>query len=144
MAEKNALGLSMSIDQKFVNDLAKDLVYESLITALGGKEEVIREIVRDFLSIKVDPDSGKRSTYSDAIPYMRYLTNAMISGEVKQAVQEVLDEKRPEIRAAIKKELSKKSTMDRMYDSFTKTMIENMSDKWRTKIDVTFDMERDD
>lgn len=138
MPEKNALGLSMTVDQKFINDIAKDIVYESLTTALGGKEEIIREIIRDFLSRKVDPKDGTPSTWSSAVPYVRYLSNAMISEEVKQCVKEVFEEKRPEIRAAIKKELMKKQTMDRIYQNFAGAMIENMDKRWQTNVSVEF------
>ena len=143
MPEKNALGLSMTVDQKFINDIAKDIVYESLTTALGGKEEIIREIIRDFLSQKVDPENGKPSTWSSAVPYVRYLSNAMISEEVKQCVKEVFEEKRPEIRAAIKKELMKKQTMDRIYQNFADAMIENIDNRWKTNVSVDFIREKD-
>ena len=99
MVEKNALGMTMQINEEFINNLAKQLVSESIMATIGGGDKFVSQIVADILKTKVNPDNGRVEPYSSSIPYIQYLINKVIREEVAGTIQEVLDEKRQEIRS---------------------------------------------
>lgn len=142
--EKQALGMSLQISQDFIDNLAKDLVQESLIKTLNSKDDIVRQIVSQILSVKVNQD-GVISNYSsdNKYTYLQFLVNKMIKEEVISVAQEVLTEKRTEIREHIKKEMSKKATVDKFYDAFFSNIVNNLSSKYDTKIEINIDKKRD-
>lgn len=142
--EKQALGMSLQISQEFIDNLAKDLVQESLIETLNGKDDIVRQIVSQILSVKVDKD-GKVSNYSsdNKYTYLQFLVDKMIKEEVISVAQEVLTERRAEIREHIKKEMSKKATIDKFYDAFFSNITNNLDSRYDTKIEVNIDKKRD-
>ena len=142
--EKQALGMSLQISQEFIDNLAKDLVQESLIETLNGKDDIVRQIVSQILSVKVDRE-GKVSNYSaeNKFTYLQFLVNNMIKEEIISVAQEVLTERRVEIREHIKKEMSKKATIDKFYDAFFSNIVNNLDSRYDTKIEINIDKKRD-
>ena len=142
--EKQALGMSLQISQDFIDNLAKDLVQESLIETLNGKDEIVRQIISQILSVRVDRD-GRVSNYGseNKFTYLEYLVNKMIKEEVISVAQEVLTEKREQIRDTIKKEMSKKATIDKFYDAFFDNIVDNLSSRYDTKIEINIDKKKD-
>ena len=132
MVEKNALG--MTINEEFINNLAKQLVSESIMATIGGGDKFVSQIVADILKTKVNPDNGRVEPYSSSIPYIQYLINKVIREEVAGTIQEVLDEKRQEIRSCIKAELMKDKTVNALYQGFVDNMIEGIGNRYKTKI----------
>lgn len=50
-----------------------------------------------------------------------------------------MKEKRSEIRDSIKKELAKKANLDKFFDAFFSTMMDNLDSKYRTYFDIRFE-----
>ena len=142
MVEKNALGMTMQINEEFINNLAKQLVSESIMATIGGGDKFVSQIVADILKTKVNPDNGRVESYSSSIPYIQYLINKVIREEVAGTIQEVLDEKRQEIRSCIKAELMKDKTVNALYQGFVDNMIEGIECRYKTKINVFFEQEK--
>lgn len=139
MIEKNALGMTMQINEDFINNLAKQMVSESIMATIGGGDKFVSQIVADILKTKVNPDNGRVETYSSSIPYIQYLINKVIREEVSGTIQEVLNEKRTEIRACIREELMKDKTVEAFYNGFVNSVTESISTRYYSKINVFFD-----
>ena len=141
MPEKQALGMTMQISQEYINNLATEMIRENLLAALGGSDKFVEELTKEILNTKVDRDNGRVSSYSSRsdIPYIQYLINKTIREEVTGTLQEMLDEKRPEIREKIRKELMKKNTVNKFFDAFTNTISESLENKWLTKFEINFE-----
>lgn len=144
MATKDALGMTLEISQDYIDNLAKNLVEESLIETLNGKDDIVKQIVSSILSVKVD-ESGRVSNYpnDNKYTYLQYLVNKMIKEEVIDVAKEVLNEKRAEIRETIKKEMSKKATIDNFYRAFYGSIIDNLDSKYNTNIEINIDKKKD-
>ena len=142
MVEKNALGMTMQINEEFINNLAKQLVSESIMATIGGGDKFVSQIVADILKTKVNPDNGRVEPYSSSIPYIQYLINKVIREEVAGTIQEVLNEKRQEIRSCIKEELMKDKTVNAFYQGFVDNMIEGIENRYKTTINVSFEQEK--
>lgn len=143
MVEKNALGMTMQINEEFINNLAKQMVSESIMATIGGGDKFVSQITADILKTKVDPSSGRVTTYSDGVPYINYLINNVIREEVKGTIQEVLNEKRAEVRECIRAELLKDKTIDAFYRSFIDTVIDGLDCGYKTSIHVNFEKPKD-
>ena len=139
MVEKNALGMTMQINEEFINNLAKQMVSESIMATIGGGNKFVQQITADILKTKVNPDNGRVESYSGSIPYIQYLINKVIREEVSGTIQEVLDEKRSEIRECIRAELLKDKTIEAFYQGFVETVVGNIENRYHTKINVNFE-----
>lgn len=144
MATKEALGMSLEISQEYIDNLTKSLLEQSLIETLDAKNTIVQEIIKNILSVKVD-DTGRVSTYSydNKYTFLEYLVRKMIREEVVSVTEEVMKEKRDEIKASIKKELSKKANLDKFYDAFFSTVMDNLDCRYRTYFDIRFEKEKD-
>ena len=145
MATKEALGMSLEISQEYIDKLTKDLLTESLIETLDAKNTIVESIVSSVLSVKVN-DEGRVSSYNseNKYTYLEWLVRKMIKEEIKSVTTEVLEEKRGDIRSAIRKEVNKKATMNKFVDAFFSTVTENLENKYRTEIDINFDFKKDE
>ena len=138
MIEKNALGMTMQINEEFINNLAKQMVSESIMATIGGGDKFVQQISADILKTKVNPDNGRVESYSSSIPYIQYLINKVIREEVSGTIQEVLDEKRSEIRECIRAELLKDKTIEAFYQGFVETVVGSVENRYYTTINVNF------
>jgi len=138
MVEKNALGMTMQINEDFINNLAKQMVSESIMATIGGGDKFVQQITADILRTKVNPDNGRVESYSSSIPYIQYLINKVIREEVAGTIQDVLDEKRSEIRECIKAELMKDKTVEAFYQGFVDSVVGNINNRWSTNINISF------
>lgn len=144
MATKEALGMSLEISQEYIDSLTKDLLEQSLIETLDAKNTIVESIVSSVLSVKVNED-GKFSSYDreNRYTFLEWLVRKMIKDEVKSVADEVLEEKRGNIREAIRREVNKKANMNKLVDAFFESLSGNLNDKYRTTIDIDFNFEKE-
>lgn len=136
--DKNVMGMSLQMNEEFINNLAKQMVSESIMETIGGGDKFVETIVSEMLKTKVDPENGRVSCYSSSIPYIQYVINKVIREEMAGTIQEVLDEKRADIRKVIRRELMKEKTIDDFFNAFSESVVNGLDRAWSTKIDVTF------
>lgn len=144
MASKEALGMSLEISQDYIDNLTKDLLTQSLIETLDAKNTIVEGIVSNILSVEVD-ENGRISSYrgDNKYTFLEWLVRKMIREEVKSVAEEVLNEKREDIRKSIKKEMSRKATIDKFCDAFFGTVVDGLENRYKTKIDVTVEKEKE-
>lgn len=139
MATKEALGMSLEISQEYIENLTKELLTQSLIETLDAKNTIVQSIVTEVLSTKVDVD-GRPSTYrfDENRTYLKYLCEKMIRDEVVSVAEEVLEKNRAALRESIRKEISKKATMDKMTDCFINSVLDSMNNRYSTNVEFSF------
>lgn len=144
MATKEALGMSLEISQDYIDSLTKDLLEQSLIETLDAKNTIVENIVSSVLSVKVNED-GRVSNYEreNRCTFLEWLVRKMIKEEVRSVADEVLEEKRGDIREAIRREVSKKANLNKMVDAFFESFSDNLNNKYRTTIDIGFNFEKE-
>lgn len=139
----NVLGLDLKIDQDYIGKCIEEVVKASMIEALDMKNQFAEECVKNLLNQKVDKD-GKPSTSSyDKDTLLNYHLRKVISDVTKEEMLSTIEEKKPQIRDLIKKELNKKGTIDKFVNSFFVNVTETLSNSWRTKIDIQFEQTRE-
>lgn len=136
--ESSLFGLDLKIDQEAITGVIKQMVNAGIVQALDEKNNIASSIVNQVLSMKVD-DKGKVSSYSSYNKYtlLEYYVKQMIKDEAVNVIKEVMEEKREDIRGMIKREMSKKATIDSFYKAFLSGVVDSIDSTYRTTINVS-------
>ncbi|RGR75488.1 hypothetical protein DWY25_04430 [Holdemania filiformis] len=136
--ESSLFGLDLKIDQEAITGVIKQMVNAGIVQALDEKNNIASSIVNQVLSMKVD-DEGKVSSYSSYNKYtlLEYYVKQMIKDEAVNVIKEVMEEKREDIRGMIKREMSKKATIDSFYKAFLSGVVDSIDSTYRTTINVS-------
>lgn len=136
--ESSLFGLDLKIDQEAITGVIKQMVNAGIVQALDEKNNIASSIVNQVLSMKVD-DEGKVSSYSSYNKYtlLEYCVKQMIKDESLNVIKEVMEEKREDIRGMIKREMSKKETIDSFYKAFLSGVVDSIDSTYRTTINVS-------
>lgn len=143
--ETNSLfGLDLKVDNAYIESVVKNMVTVGIMQALDEKNGIACSIVTQVLSQKVN-NKGIKSNYDSDNKYtlLEYYVNTMIREESTEIIKTVLEEKREEIRTAIKREMSKKSTIDTFYNAFFSSVVDNLTNDWKTTINVNVDKKKE-
>lgn len=135
----NIVGLDLNIDNDYLAEAVKQTVIMGIAESLNGKNEIVSQIVNSVLSTKVDKN-GNISSYSSDNKYS--LIDLYVRKTLKEiAIEEIkniCEERKPEIREIIRRELTKKASAQKFVDKFFDCMVTNLDSTWQTTINVDF------
>ena len=141
--EKNVLGLDLKIDQEYIGKCIEEVVKAGMIEALDMKNQFASECVKNILRQRVDKE-GRPSTSSwDKDTLLDYYLRKVISDTAKEEIIAIMEESKPRIRELIKKELSRKGTIDNFVNSFFVNVTDTLTNSWKTKIDIKFEEDKE-
>lgn len=141
----NILGVDLKIDQKYIAECVKEVVNASMIEALGNKNDIVEIVVRELLNTKVDKNTGEPSTSSWGTErLLDFELRKQMTEVVRETVKHSIEEKKPLLTEMIKKELSKKSNMEKFVDSFINNTTKVLENNWSTKINIDFERRSED
>lgn len=141
MANNNIIGLNIddSIIKNAVMQTTKAAILESMSDS-GLAEQIVHEV----LNIKVDRQGNvATSSYERkyGMTWLEYTVKKAIQEEVHTTLKEAVEENRPAIRDAIKRELEKDDTRDGMVNEFMKSVIDTLACSWCPTVNVEFKRE---
>lgn len=141
--EKNLMGMSLQLDTEYIKNLTKEIVKQGMVETLGN-ENLVGAIVSEILNKPVD-ENGKvaTSSYSKSKPMLQYLVDKELREQIVEIAKEAIEEKKPAIREAIKKEMQKKATIDQFVSKFYSSIIDNLDSSYRTQINVNIESEKE-
>jgi len=128
---------SLKIDQSIVNNIVETTLQEAVIAQLKDPNDLIREIVRRALSVKVD-HKGEPSNYSDGIPFIDYAAQASIREATKKILDDFMKENSVKLRKAIRAELNKPERAKSIAKAFADEAERAISCKWNFMCDINF------
>ena len=141
--EKNLMGMSLQLDTEYIKNLTKEIVKQGMVETLGN-ENLVGAIVSEILNKKVDEHGNvATSSYTKSKPMLQYLVDKELREQIVEIAKEAIEEKKPAIREAIKKEMQKKATIDQFVSKFYSSIIDNLSSSYRTQINVNIESEND-
>ena len=110
MANNNLVGVDLNIDHDFLSDVVRQVAIAEIAEALDSdKHNVVQAVVKSVMSQKVDPSDGKPSRWGDGVTLLEYYVRKMLTDEVKEQVNALVQEKRPMLAEMIRAELAKQS-----------------------------------
>jgi len=132
------IGLDLKVDEKYIAEVTQNLVKSSIMEALGGKDDMVQTIVTSILQQKVD-SKGRISTSSyDKTNILEFYMKATITELAKEEIKKIVETKKESLRDLIKKELTKKKSLDGFIKSFIESSSEALSNSYSTKINIDF------
>lgn len=137
------MGMSLQLDTEYIKNLTKEIVKQGMVETLGN-ENLVGAIVSEILNKKVDEHGNVvTNLYSKSKPMLQYLVDKELREQIIEIAKEAIEEKKPAIREAIKKEMQKKATIDQFVSNFYSSIIDNLHSSYRTKINVNIESEKE-
>ena len=135
----NIVGLDLNIDNDYLTEAVKQTVIMGIAESLNGKNEIISQIVNSVLLTKVDKE-GKISNYSSDNKYslIESYVRKVLKEIAIEEIKNICEERKPEIREIIRRELTKKASAQKFVDKFFDCMVSNLESAWKTTINVDF------
>lgn len=141
--EKNLMGMSLQLDTEYIKNLTKEIVKQGMVETLGN-ENLVGAIVSEILNKKVDEHGNVvTNSYTKSKPMLQYLVDKELREQIVEIAKEAIEEKKPAIREAIKKEMQKKATIDQFVSKFYSSIIDNLHSSYRTQINVNIESEKE-
>lgn len=141
--EKNLMGMSLQLDTEYIKNLTKEIVKQGMVETLGN-ENLVGAIIGEILNKKVDENGNvATNSYTRSKPMLQYLVDKELKEQIVEIAKEAIEEKKPAIREAIKKEMQKKATIDQFVSNFYSSIIDNLHSSYRTKINVNIESEKE-
>lgn len=135
----NVLGLDLKIDQEYIGKCVSEIVKAGMLEALDVKNELASECVKAVLNTRVDGNGNPSTSSWDKDTLIQYLLRKFISDSATEELMNVIEEKRPEIKKIIRKELSKESTLNKFVSSFFNNVSDTLAKDWKTNINIQFE-----
>lgn len=130
----NIVGLDLNVDENFISNAVNNAVIAGIAEALSDKEGMVNSFVSAVLTQKVDRD-GRPSSYSrDTTTLLEYHVKKILNGEVHECIKEVIEERKPGIKAAIKKAFEDEATQDNLVASFLESLTRTLTADWNTNV----------
>ena len=144
MANNSIVGLDLNIDHDFLSGVVRDVALAEIAAALDNdKNNVVQAVVNSVMSQKVDPKNGEPTRWNDGVTMLEYYVRKMLTDEVREQVNALVQEKRPMLAEMIRAELAKQSTTDSFLDAFTHALTNAFGNYWNPNLTITFEKNED-
>jgi hypothetical protein len=115
--------------------MAREAIAGQLTQAMAATPAMIQRIVATALTQKVDSEGRARNGYSSDKSFIEWVTEDLIRKAVVEMFKTRLDEMRPDIEAAVAREMKKQAPA--IAQALTKSYVENVSHQWTTTVNFT-------
>jgi uncharacterized protein (DUF2252 family) len=133
---------SLQINESMVKDMVRSAVSSAVVKQFAGADKFIGEIVKQVLDKPVSKDHGGEPRYSsDAMPFIDFITSKSLTAVAKEVLEEFLAERRKEIKAQIRKELSKPARAKSLAVAFINTAEASLKSNWGFTCEIKLDSE---
>lgn len=143
---KNLMGLNLSVDNDLIAEAAKEAIIAGIASSMEMKDQIVHEFVKSMLSERVLVEDGSKPRgYSSekTCSRLEWVVRKHIIEMVREEVAMMVEEQKPALREAVRKELMKSQTRSKLVDMFVKSLSESITSIYRTKIDLTFEASND-
>lgn len=139
MADKNILGISMGIDPDYIEGIIRETVSATIAEALMGKEEFAKTLINEVLDTKVNKNGevSKWSSENDRTT-LQYLVSKAVNDTAKEAINECMEDMKPQLKKIITISLEQKKTKDALAEAFLDSIENSLADYWRSNISFSF------
>lgn len=142
MANNSLVGVDLNIDHDFLSDVVRQVAIAEIAEALDSdKHNVVQAVVKSVMDQKVNPNDGSPNRWNDGVTLLEYYVRKMLTDEVREQVNALVQEKRPMLAEMIRAELAKQSTTDSFLDAFTQALTDSFANRWAPHMTITFEKE---
>lgn len=129
--------VNLSISKEVVTPIVTAKIQEAVLTALGGKEDLINMVVDHIINQRVNSE-GKVDSYSynNKHSWLDIVVTKQIQTLAEQAIKEQLIEASTEIKESIVRHLKTKKGADLAARALLDGLNGAFSSAWRSKVEV--------
>ena len=141
----NIVGVDLKLDEKYIEASVTEIVRASIVQALGQPEKIVRAAVDNAVNSYVDSDGKpcRKDSYRSK-PYLQYLAEQTIEKTVREQMEKIIEENKPQFVDEIIRQLNTKKFKQRTAEAFIETMLKGAESKYKMPVKVSFEPERDE
>ena len=131
--------VSLKISEDMVQAVISKQLQSAIIAQLGNAEQYMAALISAALHQKVD-SNGRVDSYAgnNKYDYLDILLKEKIREAAKGAIQEYVKENQEILKQALKKELEKTATKNKLVETFVDGATKAFACNWGFKCDVKF------
>jgi len=133
----------LEIDNDLKTKAVNDTATAATVAALAD-ENIAGKIVAQTLGMIVDKNGKFSNSSWEKTTWLQWMVQQAIREETTGAIKNQLELMRPQIKSAIEKELSKKSTVNDLVARFVDSAIKSVSYLGQTDVSVNFGIKEED
>lgn len=126
--------VEIKISQDLIKPIIEQKIQAALVEAMGSYPQMLEQIVKAFLTQKVD-SSGKESGYSSDKPRMYHLVNTVLTNACKDAIINFMATKQSCMQAEFEKFFNSKKGQSQLIAAMQDGFLKSLNDKWRLHIE---------
>ena len=127
--------LSLNISKELIEPIIREKIHAAVIESFSGTTVLLDKIIGASLNVKVDRD-GKISNYSGDVSFIQWFCQKAIQDSAKQALSEYINEQKPALVEAVKRQLRK--NQNSVAKAFVDGMASSIESNYRMSISVGF------
>lgn len=129
--------VSLTISKDIVNPIVEAKVKEAVLSALGGADKLVDQLVSTIISQKVN-EQGKVDSYShnNKFSWLDVVLTKVIKEQAEEAIKEVLADNAKTIKQELIKQLQTKKGSSLAASALIDAMNGTFSNSWRSQISI--------
>ena len=132
--------LEFKVSESLVRPIIEAKINVAVIEAMGGAERIVADMLKTYMSQKVDSD-GKTSNYSSAVPRLEWLLHKMVEDALKEALKAFLQKKQDMFQKEFEKFFASKSGSSQIVAALKDGFVKSLAEQWTSTI--TFNQRKD-
>ena len=131
--------VNMQVDADIVKKMVTKNIQAAVLQQLGSPDELISAVIKKALDVKCNSSGNvSRSSFENKYDLLEVLSNRAIRDTCDNAVREFVEENSKKLKDAIKKELSRKATTDKIIGAMVSGATNTLSQSWNFRCDFSF------
>ncbi|MGF2140114.1 hypothetical protein [Enterococcus innesii] len=141
----NLANMNLEINEEVIQTIFKETLNQSIITAMGNKEDFMSALINNALNEKVD-DRGEVSRYSSDNKYsfLDIHIKKIVQAAAKEAINEYLDENRELLKSVVKREMEKEENKSAIVNAFVQGAVNSFDYNYNFSADVKIEKKEDE
>lgn len=133
----NLANMNLEINEEVVKTIFQETLSQSIITAMGNKEEYIAALINTVLQQKVD-NQGEVSRYPSDNKYnfIDIMVQKTIRKASEEAILEYVSENKEILKATVKKEMEKEKNKSALVNAFVRGAVESFEYDYRVSANL--------
>lgn len=133
----NLANMNLEINEEVIQTIFKETLNQSIITAMGNKEDFMSSLINNALIQKVDY-RGEVSKYSSDNKYsfLDLHVKKIVQAAAKEAINEYLDENKELLKSVVKREMEKEENKSALVNAFVRGAINSFDYNYNFKAEV--------
>ena len=131
--------INLEVDKDLIANIMTKQIQTAIAANMGNPEEFIQNVIGLALRQKVNSDGNVGRYSSDnKYDYIEVLARQNIKKIAQNLMEEWIEENADLLKDTLKKELSKKSSMNRLTKAYMTAFENSLSATWNFKADIKF------